>query len=227
MPVSDERVACCPVCGSPFRGRAGCPRCGADLRAVMHVQIAAWRLRNRARGALRSGDAACARALATEAIQLHATPAGRDLFALAGVVAAADAFAADQARATQLRALEDEAREAIAGRAAAIEARDQAVAALQAQKQFGAADVERVARPPARPTPALAEGSTAATEPESRHPRSMPPESRSQPAGPPRPTAPASPASPASPSRPSRPAPARPSPWFRRLWSLWRGRRTR
>ena len=107
-PGSEARAAGYPVCGVPFRGRADCPRCGADLRAVMRVRIAAWRLRNRARAALRAGDAGAAGALAREAARFHATPEGRALHVLAAAVEAADVAAAERARSVHARSLQTE-----------------------------------------------------------------------------------------------------------------------
>ena len=77
----------CPTCRAAWRGVATCPRCGTDLTALMRVAVRAWELRQAARAALRAGDRtaealACARA----ACQLHTTPYGQHLCALALLV---------------------------------------------------------------------------------------------------------------------------------------------
>jgi predicted amidophosphoribosyltransferase len=72
-------VSGCPVCHAGFRGVATCPRCGADLSAVMSLAVRAWRARENSRVAIGAGEWASARDLAAEAQRLHATPAGRAL----------------------------------------------------------------------------------------------------------------------------------------------------
>lgn len=72
----------CPVCRAGFRGTATCPRCGADLTALMRLLVRAWRLREAARDSLAVGDWAAAHAHAAQAQQLHDTPAGRALLAV-------------------------------------------------------------------------------------------------------------------------------------------------
>jgi hypothetical protein len=69
----------CPVCQARFRGSAECSRCGADLRTIMGLAAGAWRMREAARQAIADGDAARARVLAAQALEICGTPAGRDL----------------------------------------------------------------------------------------------------------------------------------------------------
>jgi predicted amidophosphoribosyltransferase len=77
----------CPTCRAAWRGVATCPRCGTDLTALMRVAVRAWELRQATRAALCAGDrAAEALALARAACQLHTTPYGQRLFALALLV---------------------------------------------------------------------------------------------------------------------------------------------
>ncbi len=77
----------CPTCRAAWRGVATCPRCGTDLTALMRVAVRAWGLRQAARAALCAGDrTAEALALARAACQLHTTPSGQRLFALALLV---------------------------------------------------------------------------------------------------------------------------------------------
>jgi predicted amidophosphoribosyltransferase len=77
----------CPTCRAAWRGAATCPRCGTDLTALMRVAIRAWELRQAARAALCAGDrTAEALALARAACQLHTTPYGQRLLALALLV---------------------------------------------------------------------------------------------------------------------------------------------
>ena len=74
----------CPTCRAAWRSVATCPRCGADLTALMRVAVRAWELRQAARAALAAGNrAAEALALARAAGQLHTTPHGQRLLALA------------------------------------------------------------------------------------------------------------------------------------------------
>src|SRR5262245_9447050 len=74
----------CPTCRAAWRDVATCPRCGTDLTALMHVAVRAWELRQATRAALCAGDRiAEALALARAACQLHATPYGQRLLALA------------------------------------------------------------------------------------------------------------------------------------------------
>lgn len=74
----------CPTCRATWRGIATCPRCGADLTALMRVAARAWALRQATRAALCAGNRpAEALALARAACQLHTTPHGRRLLALA------------------------------------------------------------------------------------------------------------------------------------------------
>jgi hypothetical protein len=86
----------CPTCRAAWRGVATCPRCGTDLTALMRVAVRAWELRQAARVALCAGDRTTdALALARAACQLHTTPYGQRLFALALLVNGqmADAYA--------------------------------------------------------------------------------------------------------------------------------------
>jgi hypothetical protein len=77
----------CPTCRAAWRGVATCPRCGTDLTALMGVAVRAWELRQAARAALCAGDrTAEALALARAACQLHTTPSGQRLLALALLV---------------------------------------------------------------------------------------------------------------------------------------------
>lgn len=74
----------CSTCRSPWRGATVCPRCGADLGAVMRVAARAWQLREAARTALSAGEQPTeALALARAACRLHDTPLGQRLLALA------------------------------------------------------------------------------------------------------------------------------------------------
>jgi hypothetical protein len=74
----------CPTCRAAWRGVATCPRCGTDLAAIMRVAVRAWELRQATRAALCAGDrTAEALALARAACQLHTTPYGQHLLALA------------------------------------------------------------------------------------------------------------------------------------------------
>jgi len=77
----------CPTCRAAWRNVATCPRCGTDLTALMRVAVRAWELRQATRVALCAGDrAAEALALARAACQLHTTPYGQRLLALALLV---------------------------------------------------------------------------------------------------------------------------------------------
>ena len=74
----------CPTCRAAWRGVATCPRCGADLTVLMQVARRAWDLRQAVRTALCAGNqAAEALALVRAACQLHTTPYGQRLLALA------------------------------------------------------------------------------------------------------------------------------------------------
>lgn len=77
----------CPVCRAGFRGTAVCPRCGAELTALMSLAVRAWRSRESARDALGTRDWVSAHSLATEAQRLHDTPAGRVLLTVTSCVA--------------------------------------------------------------------------------------------------------------------------------------------
>ncbi len=77
----------CPTCRAAWRDVATCPRCGTDLTALMRVAVRAWELRQATRAALGAGGrTAEALALARAACQLHTTPFGQRLFALALLV---------------------------------------------------------------------------------------------------------------------------------------------
>ena len=77
----------CPTCRAAWRGVVTCSRCGTDLTALMRVAVRAWELRQATRAALCAGDHATeALALARAACQLHTTPSGQRLFALALLV---------------------------------------------------------------------------------------------------------------------------------------------
>ena len=91
MPPATRRPAfaalACPTCRAAWRGVVTCPRCGADLTALMRVARRAWELRQATRAALCAGNrAAEALALARAACQLHTTPYGQHLLALALLV---------------------------------------------------------------------------------------------------------------------------------------------
>ncbi len=73
----------CPVCHARFRGAAECSRCGADLTRPMLLALSAWRLRNTARAAIRSGDYARASTLAQAAQAQCPAKIGHSLLLLA------------------------------------------------------------------------------------------------------------------------------------------------
>src|SRR5215831_2249970 len=84
---SASAAIACPTCRAAWRGAATCPRCGTDLTALMRVAVRAWELRQATRAALCAGDRTTkALALARTACQLHTTPSGQHLFALALLV---------------------------------------------------------------------------------------------------------------------------------------------
>jgi predicted amidophosphoribosyltransferase len=91
MPFAALRPAsaamACPTCRAAWRSVAICPRCGTDLTALMCVAGRAWELRQATRAALCAGNRATeALALARAACQLHTTPYGQRLLALALLV---------------------------------------------------------------------------------------------------------------------------------------------
>ena len=91
MPPATLRPAsaamACPTCRAAWRGVTTCPRCGTDLTALMRVAVRAWELRQATRAALCAGDrTAEALTLARAACQLHTTPYGQRLLALALLV---------------------------------------------------------------------------------------------------------------------------------------------
>ena len=81
--ITDDNVLGCPVCRTRFRGAVTCPRCGADLGAVMALVAQAHRQRSAARTALLAGDPDRALSLAAKAQALCDTCAGRRLVLLA------------------------------------------------------------------------------------------------------------------------------------------------
>ena len=72
----------CPVCRARFRGVRVCSRCGADLEPLMVLATTAWRLRERARHALATGEFECAFQLAMRAQEVQRTPTGETLVLL-------------------------------------------------------------------------------------------------------------------------------------------------
>ena len=77
----------CPTCRAAWRSVATCPRCGTDLTALMRVAVRAWELRQATRAELCAGNRAIeALALARAACQVHTTPYGQRLLALALLV---------------------------------------------------------------------------------------------------------------------------------------------
>lgn len=72
----------CPACRAAWRAAATCPRCGADLTALMRLAARAWALREAARTALRAGEGATALAAARAAYALERTPKARHLLTL-------------------------------------------------------------------------------------------------------------------------------------------------
>jgi hypothetical protein len=77
----------CPTCRAAWRGVPTCPRCGTDLTVLMRVAVRAWELRQATRAALCAGNRATeALVLARAACQLHTTPYGQHLLALALLV---------------------------------------------------------------------------------------------------------------------------------------------
>ena len=77
----------CPTCRAAWRGVVTCPRCGADLTALMRVAVRAWELRQALRADLCAGNRATeALVLARAAGKLHTTPLGRRWLVLALLV---------------------------------------------------------------------------------------------------------------------------------------------
>jgi Starch binding domain len=72
----------CPVCQARFRDSRTCLRCGADLAPLLLLIDQAYRLRQRARWALESGDVERAQEAAAEAENVCSTQSGRDLWLL-------------------------------------------------------------------------------------------------------------------------------------------------
>jgi predicted amidophosphoribosyltransferase len=69
----------CPVCQARFRGARTCSRCGADLTRPMLLAAEAWRLRERARAAVASGEFERGYELAAQAQDVRQTRAGESL----------------------------------------------------------------------------------------------------------------------------------------------------
>ena len=72
----------CPVCQACFRNSPTCLRCGADLAPLQLLIDQAYRLRQRAKWALESGDVERAQEGAAEAEKLCSTQKGRELWLL-------------------------------------------------------------------------------------------------------------------------------------------------
>ena len=72
----------CPVCQARFRNSPTCLRCGADLAPLLLLIDQAYRLRQRAKWALESGDVERAQEGAAEAEKLCSTQKGRELWLL-------------------------------------------------------------------------------------------------------------------------------------------------
>ena len=81
--IAAESPHQCPVCRARFRGATQCSRCGADLTRPMLLALSAYRLRDTARAALRSGDYARASTLAQTAQTQCPGKSGRNLLLLA------------------------------------------------------------------------------------------------------------------------------------------------
>ena len=72
----------CPVCQASFRNSSTCLRCGADLAPLLLLIDQAYRLRQRARWALESGDFDQGQEAAAEAEKVCSTQRGRELWLL-------------------------------------------------------------------------------------------------------------------------------------------------
>jgi transposase len=81
--MNDRLYNRCPVCRASFRENVRCPRCGADLTAVMTLAARAYVLRQQSRLALANGDWRRAYVMAQQARDLQTTPKGEQLFLLA------------------------------------------------------------------------------------------------------------------------------------------------
>lgn len=77
----------CPVCQARFRDSPTCLRCGADLAPLLLLIGHAYRLRQRARWALGSGDVERAQEEAAEAEKLCSTQEGREVWLLSSWLA--------------------------------------------------------------------------------------------------------------------------------------------
>ena len=73
----------CPVCKAGFRNERECPRCGADLSALMSIAFEAYQLRRLARKALCTRQYDAALRLAEEAQGLMDTGRGRRMVLVA------------------------------------------------------------------------------------------------------------------------------------------------
>jgi len=76
----------CPVCKAGFRGQCQCPRCSADLSRLMWIVALATQLRQQARTALYQGQYQRACHLSHQALEFHATVAGRRLFDISRIM---------------------------------------------------------------------------------------------------------------------------------------------
>jgi len=82
MGTEESAKSGCPVCQARFRNSPTCLRCGADLAPLLLLIDQAYRLRQRAKWALESGDVERAQEGAAEAEKLCSTQKGRDLWLL-------------------------------------------------------------------------------------------------------------------------------------------------
>lgn len=85
MSAEQRGAASCPVCRARFRSASQCSRCGADLTALMLLASHAYRLRQKARQALRRGDCRAALLCVESAQRLQATPEGNLLKWIASI----------------------------------------------------------------------------------------------------------------------------------------------
>lgn len=87
MGIEESAKFRCPVCQARFRDSPTCLRCGADLAPLRLLIGHAYRLRQRARWALGSGDVERAQEAAAEAEKLCSTQKGRELWLLSSWLA--------------------------------------------------------------------------------------------------------------------------------------------
>jgi hypothetical protein len=83
-PVAEALKLKCPVCSAGFRGMEICPRCGTNLKPLMHIAARAWALRQASRAMVRAGDLAgalCCSSLAWEVQHHGAAAAGLERIA--------------------------------------------------------------------------------------------------------------------------------------------------